>query len=51
MTSFPPINAESGFIAALLIGFLLFIIGHEIVGCLFMIGGVAFNYLVLLYIK
>jgi hypothetical protein len=51
MTSFPPINAESGFIAALLIGFLLIIIGHEIAGSLFMVGGVTLNYLALLYLK
>jgi hypothetical protein len=51
MTSFPPINAESGFIAALLIGFLLFIIGHEIAGSLFIIGGVALNYIAFLLLK
>jgi hypothetical protein len=51
MTSFPPINAESGFVAALLIGFLLVIIGHEIAGSLFMIAGVAYNYVLLLLVK
>jgi hypothetical protein len=51
MTPFPPISAESGFIAALLIGFLLFIMGHEIIGSLCIIGAVAFNYIFVLSIK
>ena len=51
MTSFPPINAESGFLAALMIGALLILIGHEFVGSLLIIGGVAFNYIVFLLVK
>lgn len=48
MKKFPPINAESGFIAALLIGFSLFLIGYEVAGSLCIIAGVALNYIVLL---
>ncbi len=51
MTFFPPINAESGFIAALLIGFLLIMIGHGIAGSIFIIGAVAFNYFAFLLVK
>jgi hypothetical protein len=51
MTSFPPINAESGLLIALLIGFLLVLSGHEIAGSLFLIGGVAFNYIAILLLK
>jgi hypothetical protein len=51
MTSFPPINAKSGFVAALLIGLILFIIGHEIAGSLFMVAGVTLNYIAVLSLK
>jgi hypothetical protein len=51
MTSLPPISIGSGFAAALLIGSLLFILGHEILGSLFMIAGVALNYILVLSIK
>lgn len=48
MKSFPSINAESGFVAALLIGFGLFFIGHEIAGSLFIFGAVAIKYITFL---
>jgi len=51
MASLPPISAGSGFAAALLIGFVLFVMGYEILGSLFMIAGVAFNYILVLSIK
>jgi hypothetical protein len=51
MISFPPISAKSGFIAALLIGLILFVIGYEIAGSLFMITGVTLNYIAVLSLK
>jgi hypothetical protein len=51
MISFPPISAKSGFIAALLIGLVLFILGYELVGSLFMIAGVTLNYIAVLSLK
>jgi hypothetical protein len=51
MTSFPPISAKSGFIVALLVGLVLFIIGYELLGSLFMIAGVTLNYIAVLSLK
>jgi hypothetical protein len=51
MTSLPSISAGSGFVAALLVGSFLFILGYEILGSLFMVAGVALNYIIMLSLK
>jgi hypothetical protein len=51
MTSFPPISAKSGFIVALLVGLVLFVLGYELVGSLVMIAGVTLNYIAVLSLK